>query len=33
MWIFAAYERNVELTRQLQVFDESGLSAQQARIL
>ena len=31
--IFAAHERNLELARQLQVFDKLGLSAQQARVL
>jgi NAD(P)-dependent dehydrogenase (short-subunit alcohol dehydrogenase family) len=33
MRVLAAYERNVQLARQLQVVDETGLSPQQARVL
>src|SRR5205085_3714472 len=33
MGVLAAYERNVELAREVQVLEKTGLAAQQARIL
>ena len=33
MGVLAAYERDVELAREVQVLEKTGLAAQQARIL
>jgi hypothetical protein len=33
VWVLAAGEGDVQLARQLEVFDEAGLTAQQTRIL